>query len=137
VSDTEKAVEWRVNLLSELFRGVAQPPPDINRYPPGYVPLFAFVEQHIVTFCDEYGDKSDQEFEEVYSNLRRRPDGRSLGQLHDFAWQVCAVMLGTRVVSRAEFEGVIGALATSASKWATGQVSRNYMAYLRAHMPAY
>lgn len=45
-------------------------------------------------------------------------------------------MLGTRVVSRAEFEGVIGALATSASKWATGQVSRNYMAYLRNNMAA-
>lgn len=102
---------------------------------PGICAALRF-ERHILTFCDEYGDKSDQEFEEAYSNLRRRPDGRSLGPLHDFAWQVSAVMLGTRVVSRAEFEGVIGALATSASKWATGQVSRNYMAYLRNNMAA-
>jgi hypothetical protein len=131
VSDATQIVEWRVNTLSELYRGKVQPPPNLDRFPPEYVPLFYFVERHMITFCDGLGDKSDQEFEEVYSNLRRRPEGRSLGPLHEFAWQVAAVMLGTRVISAAEFDGVIGALAASARRWAQRPISRNYIGYLR------
>ena len=131
VSDAERAVEWRVNSLSELFRGEGQPPRKLDRFPPEYVPLFFFIERQIITFCDGFGDKSDQEFDEIYATLRRRPEGRSLGPIHDFLWQVAAVLLATRVVSRAEFEGVFGALAISAGRWATRPVSRNYIAYLR------
>ena len=98
------------------------------------LPLFYYFERHMVTFCGGFGDKSDQEFEEAYSNLRRRPDGRSLGPLHDFAWQVGAVMLGTRVISQAEFEGVVGALAASARRWAQRPISRNYIGYLHRNM---
>lgn len=131
VSDSEHVAEWRVNSLSELFRGDAQPPPQLDRFPPEYVPLFFYIEQHIITFCDGFGDKSDQEFDAAYSTLRRRPEGRSLGPLHDFVWQVAAVMLATRVVSQAEFEGVFGALAISTGRWSQRPVSRNYIAYLR------
>ncbi len=134
VSDAERFVEWRVNSLSELFRGDAEPPPKLDRFPPEYVPLFFFIEQHVVSFCEGFGDKSDQEFDEIYATLRRRPDGRSLGPIHDFIWQVAAVMLATRVVSRAEFEGVCGALAHSAGRWSVRPISRNYIAYLRNNM---
>lgn len=134
VSDAKRAVEWRVNSLSELFRGEAQPPPKLDRFPPEYVPLFFFIEQHVVSFCEGFGDKSDQEFDEIYATLRRRPDGRSLGPIHDFIWQVAAVMLATRVVSRAELEGVFGALAHSAGRWSVRPISRNYIAYLRNNM---
>lgn len=63
--------------------------------------------------------------------LRRRPDGRSLGAVHDFLWQVAALLLGTYVLSRAEFEALIAALERSTRKWALRPVSRNYVAYLR------
>ena len=131
VSDSERVVEWHVDNLRGLFRGDGQPPSDLDRFPPEYVPLFYFFERHMVTFCDGVGDAPDQEFEEAYSNLRRRPDGRSLGSLHDFAWQVAAVMLGTRVLSQAEFEGVLGSLAGSTRRWGQRPISRNYMDYLR------
>ncbi len=130
VSDAAEVVEWRVETLSELCRGDHQPPPHLDRFPPEYVPLFFYLESQIITFCKAFGDKSDQEFEEIYGSLRRRPEGRSLGPLHDFLWQVCAVMLATRIVSQAEFEGVIGALLRSAKRWAVRPISRNYMNYL-------
>lgn len=131
VSDTKEVVHWRAASLRELFRGDQPAPPNIERYPEEYVPLFYFVEAQIVTFCQALGDKSDQEFEEVFANLRRRPDGRSLGPLHDFVWQLAALLLGTWVVSAAEFEAVFGQLARSAQRWSMRPVSRNYIAYVR------
>jgi hypothetical protein len=68
--------------------------------------------------------------EEIYSMLRRRPDGRSLGAVHDFLWQVAALLLGIHVLSAAEFETLIGALGRSTRKWGLRPVSRNYVAYL-------
>ena len=65
-----------------------------------------------------------------YSMLRRRPDGRSLGAVHDFLWQVTALLLGTQILSAAEFEALIGALVRSTRKWGLRPVSRNYVAYL-------
>jgi len=69
--------------------------------------------------------------EEIYAMLRRRPDGRSLGAVHDFLWQVSALLLGTQVLSAVEFEALIGALERSTRRWALRPVSRNYVAYLR------
>jgi hypothetical protein len=40
VSAAESVVKWRVNSLSDLFCGDVQPPPQIDRFPPEYVPLF-------------------------------------------------------------------------------------------------
>jgi hypothetical protein len=68
--------------------------------------------------------------EGIYSMLRRRPDGRSLGAVHDFLWQVAALLLGTRRLSGAEFEALVGALERSTRKWAMRPVSRFYVAYL-------
>jgi hypothetical protein len=62
--------------------------------------------------------------------LRRRPDGRSLGAVHDFLWQVTALLLGTQALSAAEFEALIGALERSTRKWGLRPVSRNYVGYL-------
>ena len=45
-------------------------------------------------------------------------------------WQAAALLLGTRVLSAAEFEALIGALERSTHKWALRPVSRNYVAYL-------
>ena len=42
--------------------------------------------------------------EEIYSILRRRPDGKSLGFVHDCMWQAAALMLATRPLSQGEFE---------------------------------
>jgi hypothetical protein len=130
VHDGTKMAQWQVPALSGLFRGDRRPPPDMDRYPKEYTPYFFFIENHVLTVCETIGDRSDQEMEEIYSMLRRRPDGRSLGPVHDFLWQVSALLLGTQVLSAAEFEALIGALERSTRKWALRPVSRNYVAYL-------
>jgi hypothetical protein len=77
------------------------------------------------------GDRTDQEMEEIYSALRRRPDGRSLNVVHDLLWQVAALLLGTHALSEREFEAMMGALLSSTRKWGLRPISRNYAAYLR------
>lgn len=130
VSDGKKLARWQVPALGELFRGSRTPPRDIDHYPEEYCPHFFFIENHVLTVCAAKGDRTDQEMEEIYSMLRRRPDGRSLGAVHDFLWQVAALLLGTQVLSAAEFEALLGALERSTRKWALRPVSRNYVAYL-------
>jgi hypothetical protein len=130
VTDGEKMAGWQVPALGELFRGSRTPPPDMDHYPEEYAPHFFFIENHVLTICEAKGDRTDQEMEEIYSMLRRRPDGRSLGAIHDFLWQVSALLLGTRALSAGEFEALIGALERSTRKWALRPVSRNYASYL-------
>lgn len=79
---------------------------------------FYFIEEHVLTLCAAKGDRTDQELEEVYAMLRRRPDGKSLGMVHDFLWQVAALLLGRHVLSEAEFEAIFGQLERSVRHWA-------------------
>jgi len=55
----------------------------------------------------------------------------SVGTVHDVMWQLAALLLGTHVLSAAEYEALIGALERSTRKWALRPVSRFYVAYLR------
>ncbi len=130
VHDGKKMARWKVPALGELFRGNQTPPAEMDHYPEEYCPHFYFIENHVLTVCATKGDRTDQEMEEIYSMLRRRPDGRSLGAVHDFLWQVAALMLGTQVLSQAEFEALLAALERSRRKWALRPISRNYVAYL-------
>jgi hypothetical protein len=131
VTDGRQVGPWQVPSLRDLGRGEELPPPDINRYPEEYSLLFWAVEKHIVDVGGFESVPTDAQFEEWYSNLRRRPDGRSLGPVHDYLWQVAALLLGMFPLSEAQFEGIFGALALSASRWRIGHSSRNYMDYLR------
>ena len=131
VSDGNKMTLWKVPSLRALFRGCQAPPPDMDHYPPAYAPYFFFLENQVLTLCDALGDQTDQDFEAIYAELRRRPDGRSLGAAHDLVWQVAALLLGRYPLSQAEFEAMIGALVRSTRKWSLRPISRNYVAYLR------
>ena len=131
VCQGEKAVMWEVPSLSTLFRGERKPPADMKEYPPFYVPAFHSIEKHVLTLCRARGDRTDQEMEEIYATLRRRPDGRSLGLSHDFMWQVCALALGTYELSEEEYLAVVGRLEASVRAWALRPVSRFYAGYLK------
>ena len=131
ITDGAKGAAWNVASFRALFRGDKQPPSMSGEPPPAYMPLFFFIEKHVITFSQSVSDKTDAEFEEAYSNLRRRPDGRPLGDLHSFLWQVAAGLVGIRPVSAAEFDAIFGRLARSASTFQTGLSSRNYIDVLR------
>jgi hypothetical protein len=133
VSDGEGQALWRVDALRPLFRGDRQPPPDVamERYPPEYVLFFACIEHNVLLFCALTRQPTDAECLDLYAQMRRRPDGRSLGPLHDVIWQSAAVALGLRPWSEAEYTAVLGQLARSARHFKTGPSSRNYITYLQ------
>ena len=122
---------WMVPSLRELLRG-DRPAPVMSPAPPAeYDPWFLFLEWHVVLACDALGDATDGEFRELFTTLGRRPDGRSLGLLHDCLWQTLAWFLATRPVSAAEYEAILGRLALSAKHFSLGLVSRNYIESIR------
>lgn len=136
VTDGTKMTAWKVPALTELFRGDKLAPKDMDHYPPEYLAHFFFIENHVLTLCRGGKDQTDQEMEEIYAALRRRPDGRSLGAAHDFLWQVAALLLGSHVVGAAEYEALFATLNHSTRKWALRPVSRNYLGYLRKTFPS-
>ena len=98
-------------------------------------PVFYFIEQHMLTVDSATGGKlRDREMEEIYRSIRRRPDGRSLGPVHDFLWQVAVTVLALRPLSQAEHEEIFGRLARSCSNFAFGATSRNYFTQVGANL---
>jgi len=137
VGDGRKHAEWQVDSIRSLFRGDRQPPPTarMERYPEQYVPFFHRVEYNVFRYClATETDPVDKEFLDIYSQMRRRPDGRSLGHLHDIVWQSAALVLGLRPWSGAEYTAVFGQLARSARHFKMGSSSRNYVGYIRQMM---
>lgn len=121
---------WEVQSLRELFRGDRKPPV-LGDTPTSYTLQFALLELHVVEASKLDKEPRDAEMEEIYSALRRRPDGRSLGRLHDYMWQAAALLLGAYPLSQAEFEAIIGRLERSCRTFGMGLTSRNYVASLR------
>jgi hypothetical protein len=121
---------WEIDSLRALFRGDAKPPV-LGDYPEAYQESFMTLDLHALQLSKFFGDRRDLEMLEVYSALRRRPDGRSLGFVHDYMWQAAAIVLGTRPLSQAEFEAILSRLERSCRTFEMGPTSRNYIATLR------
>lgn len=132
-SDGTGTLFWHVDGLSPLFRGDRKPPPygEMAHYPADYVMFFYGIENSVLLFCSVTREPTDAEFVDVYSQMRRRPDGKSAGPLHDVVWQAAALALGLRPWSEAEYTAVFGQLTRSARHFKMGPTSRNYMAYLK------
>ncbi len=121
---------WKTDSLRSLFRGNKQPP-ELGNYPEHYNDSFALLDLHALEISRFFGDRRDAEMKEIYSMLRRRPDGKSLGFVHDYMWQAAAWVLGTRPLSQAEYEAIMGRLERSARTFERGPTSRNYVTTLR------
>ena len=122
---------WAADSLQSLFRGDKQPPV-LGDYPTTYNSSFAFLEIHVLEIADLLQDPRDEEMKEVYSVLRRRPDGKSLGHLHDYMWQAAALLLASQPLSQAEFEAIMSRLERSCRTFMMGPTSKNYVHSLRA-----
>jgi hypothetical protein len=121
---------WRAEPLQALFRGNRQPPV-LGDYPEAYNDSFLLLDLHALEFSKLFGDRRDAEMREIYSALRRRPDGKSLGVAHDYMWQAAAFVLGTRPLSQAEFEAIMSRLERSCRTFELSPSSRNYVTTLR------
>ena len=133
VSDGTRDVIWHVDALRSLFRGDRRPPPEsqMAHYPMQYAMFFYGVERSVLLFSDAMGPATDAELEDVYTQMRRRPDGKSGTLLHDVVWQAAVLTLGLRPWSEAEYTAVFGQLARSARHFKMGMTSRNYIHYLQ------
>ena len=129
-NDGKEVWFWETDSLRALFRGNKQPPV-LGDYPEAYNDTFMLLDLHVLEISKFFGDRRDAEMKEIYSALRRRPDGRSLGFVHDYMWQAAALVLGTRPLSQAEFEAIMERLERSCRTFELGPTSRNYVASLR------
>lgn len=131
LSDGKNFCFWEANSLQSLFRGNKQPPV-LGNYPEAYNDSLLLLDMHALEISRLFGDRRDAEMREVYSILRRRPDGKSLGFVHDYMWQAAAFILGTRPLSQAEFEAIVARLERSCRTFEMGPTSRNYVTALRS-----
>ncbi len=131
LSDGKEFWFWKKESLRELFRGDKQPP-ILGDYPEAYNDSFMILDLHVMEISKFFGDRRDSEMREIYSALRRRPDGKSLGFVHDYMWQAAAFVLGTRPLSQAEFEAIMARLERSCRTFEQTGSSRNYVAALKA-----
>ena len=133
--DGKNFIHWRVESLRALFRGDRQPPQDMREYPAQCFPFFHGVDRHVMALSDTEGmNLPDTEFVEIFSAMRRRPDGRRLNTMHDVVWQAAAVCLGLTPWSEAEYNAIFLRLEHSARTFNLGQSSRNYLKYLRGQI---
>ena len=125
---------WRVTSLRELLRGNRNPPPegDMAQYPKEYLNFFVQIERHILAYCRKQREPTDAEMMDIFSAMRRRPDGASLGPVHDLVWRCACLELGLRPYSEKEFESLFRQLERSARTFRTDPSSRNYIAYLKS-----
>lgn len=130
ITARDKMCSWQADSLRALFRGDRQPP-HLGDYPEAYSEAFMILDMHALEFSRLFGDRRDAEMLEIYSNLRRRPDGRSLGPAHNYMWQAAALMLGMCPLSQAEYEAILSRLERSCRTFKIGPTSRNYIATLR------
>jgi hypothetical protein len=130
LSDGTSSCLWETDSLRALFRGDAQPP-HLGDYPSAYNGSFALLDLHAVEISHFVGDRRDEEMLEIFSMLRRRPEGRSLGLVHDYMWQAAAIILGTRPLSQAEFEAILSRMERSCRTFRMGPTSRNYVTSIR------
>jgi len=130
LTDGKESCLWETDSLRALWRGNQQPPV-LGDYPEAYNDSFMLLDLHALEISKFFGDRRDEEMREIYSALRRRPDGRSLGFVHDYMWQAAALVLGTRLLSQAEFEAILARLERSCRTFSMGPGSRNYVAALR------
>ncbi|HEY0454799.1 MAG TPA: hypothetical protein VGE41_00380 [Verrucomicrobiae bacterium] len=125
----KEARVWKVDSLRSLFRGDKRPPL-LGDIPHAYLIELLILETHAMESAYLLHTSRDSQMKEIYSALRRRPDGKSLGVIHDYMWQAAALLLGTNPLSQAEFEAILERLERSCRTFEMGPSSTNYIATL-------
>jgi len=74
---------------------------------------------------------SDADFKEIFSAMRRRPDGRRINLVHDLIWQAAALALALYPCREAEYSAIFLRLEQSARTFDMGKGSRNYLSHLQ------
>lgn len=133
---TELVCEITVPSLRALFRGKGELVIDRTDFKDEYVPFFYPIETSLVSVGQRLPESmiTDDRFIEAFSALRRRPDGKSAGFIHDVIWQLAADFLILHVCSQNEFEACFRRLEQSARTWHTGPTSMNYLVNIQPYL---
>jgi hypothetical protein len=127
VGGKDRSAEVELKPLSALFTGTSQPPAFRGEPPPGYMPFFLLVETTAALGCEvRERPEVDEEFERLYRQLRRRPDGTDANPLFSYLQRAAQLYLSLRDTSRAEYEAVMDRLSKSARTFHTHTGSTNY-----------
>jgi hypothetical protein len=116
---------WEFESIHALFRG-DQKPPSLEQYPAAYVPFFSIVETAFLVYCEGFAIPTDDSMRGLYNNLKRLPDAKPRTPLHDHMRKACALALGMRPWSKAEYEIVLNRLERSCRTFRTSPGSKNY-----------
>ncbi|HZH77383.1 MAG TPA: hypothetical protein VEY88_15245 [Archangium sp.] len=113
--------------VTKLWTGSAVPP-DLSRTPPPrYQPFLLLLESTAANYCAAVAKpETDDEFERLFRQLRRRPDGEDAHPLFSYLQGAVRLYLSLRDVSQAEFEAVVNRLSQSAKWHSTHVGSTNY-----------
>ncbi len=115
---------------TELFVGDRQPPLMGRDVPEEYIPFFAMIERCAGLICRARGrPEVDEEFERIYRQLRRRPDGTDKNPMFGYIQRAARVYMSLTDVSRAEYEAVMNRLSKSARTFHTHVGSTNYFEF--------
>ncbi len=127
VMSNEGLVLIPLKRISQLWTGSAVPP-DFSRAPPvEYQPFFLLLESTAANYCAAAGKPEvDAEFERLYRQLRRRPDGDNPSPLFSYLQGAARLYMSVRDVSQAEFEAVAHRLSQSAKHHTSHVGSTNY-----------
>jgi hypothetical protein len=113
--------------LRSLFRGGRVVQEFGSTPPPEYDLVFAFIERPLALFAAASVPRvRDEEFERLFAELRRRPDGRYQSPLYRYAQAVLRALLLLRPTSESEFDAVLRRLARSARTFSEGATSTHY-----------
>jgi len=127
VTDGEQAASVELKEIGELFRGDRRPPSLDGEPPPAYTPFFMAIERAAYEYCAASEAKiRDKEFEKVYNDLRRRPDGAGEYPVSYHLQAALRLYLSLHEVSQLEYEAVMRRLSRSARTFAEGYTSTNY-----------
>lgn len=112
--------------VSSLFRGDRKCPEILGEPPDELLPFIYVLERTAAGWCAETGTVvRDTQFEQLFTDLRRRPDGRG-GPLFQYVRAAAQVALMMRPTSASEFDAVVRRLARSARTFTAGPLSTNY-----------
>lgn len=123
----QRLVMVKLQPISQLWTGATVPPDMSREPPPQYQPFFFLLELTAANYANVVGKpETDHEYERLYRQLRRRPDGQEAHPLFSYLRAAARLYLSLVDVSRAEFEAVAHRLSQSARHFSTHVGSTNY-----------
>lgn len=140
-----KPIDWEVDILlgatrvglrmkpiGELFSGQRQPPSFAHQPPEEYLRPIILLGRTAMNCCAALGrPERDVEFERLFSQLRRRPDGKDGNPIFSYLRAAAQFYLSVEIVSQAEFQAVAGWLARMARQRSGGPSTANFIPWLQ------